>query len=128
MSININFFTVKEVNMYIKNLLQGDSLLANIWVKGEISNFKAHSSGHLYFTLKDESGTLRCVMFRSRAQRLQFQPTHGMEVLSRGYVSVFERDGQYQRSCTEVGDFPNFKKGSFGKHFANKENYERISD
>ncbi|NLT94554.1 MAG: exodeoxyribonuclease VII large subunit [Clostridia bacterium] len=90
------FLTVKEVNLYIKNLLDGDSLLSNIWVKGEISNFKAHSSGHFYFTLKDASGTLKCVMFKSRAQRIKFMPTHGMEVLAQGYISVFERDGQYQ--------------------------------
>lgn len=122
MSININFFTVKEVNMYIKNLLQGDSLLANIWVKGEISNFKAHSSGHLYFTLKDESGTLRCVMFRSRAQRLQFQPTHGMEVLSRGYVSVFERDGQYQLYVEEM-----LPAGAGALHLAYEQLKEKLS-
>ena len=56
---NKTFLTVKDVNYYIKNLLDGDSLLSNIWVKGEISNFKAHSSGHFYFTLKDFSGTLK---------------------------------------------------------------------
>lgn len=93
---NKTFLTVKDVNYYIKNLLDGDSLLSNIWVKGEISNFKAHSSGHFYFTLKDFSGTLKCVMFKSRAQRIKFMPTHGMEVLALGYISVYERDGQYQ--------------------------------
>lgn len=88
--------TVSQVNMYIKNLLQGDSLLRSLWVKGEISNYKRHSSGHLYFSLKDATGTIKCVMFRSSASRLRFEPEHGMEVVAMGYVSVFERDGAYQ--------------------------------
>lgn len=90
------FLLVKEINKYIKNLLEGDSLLSNIWIKGEISNFKSHSSGHLYFNLKDEAGSIKCVMFRSRAQRLNFVPAHGMQVLAQGYISLYERDGQYQ--------------------------------
>jgi len=90
------FLTIKEVNQYIKNLLDGDSLLSNLWVKGEISNFTAHSSGHFYFTLKDTSGTLKCVMFKSRSQNLKFKPVHGMQVFATGYISVYERDGQYQ--------------------------------
>lgn len=90
------FLTVKEVNQYIKNLLDGDSLLSNLWVKGEISNFTAHSSGHFYFTLKDASGTLKCVMFKSRSQKIKFKPEHGMLVFALGYISVYERDGQYQ--------------------------------
>ena len=99
------FLTVKEVNYYIKNLLDGDSLLANIWVKGEISNFKAHSSGHFYFTLKDSSGTLKCVMFKSHAQKIKFMPNHGMQVFSQGYISVYERDGQYQFYVQEMFPF-----------------------
>ncbi|MGI6225433.1 MAG: exodeoxyribonuclease VII large subunit [Peptococcales bacterium] len=90
------FLTIKEVNQYIKNLLDGDSLLSSLWVKGEISNFKAHSSGHFYFTLKDTSGSLKCVMFKSRSQKLKFKPEHGMQVFALGYISVYERDGQYQ--------------------------------
>ena len=93
---NEQLMTVSQVNMYIKNLLQGDSLLRSLWVKGEISNYKRHSSGHLYFSLKDATGTIKCVMFRSNASRLRFEPEHGMEVIAMGYVSVFERDGAYQ--------------------------------
>ena len=84
-------FSVNELNRYIKNLLDGDSLLSSIWVKGEISNFTHHSSGHMYFTLKDQQGLIKAVMFRSQAQRLKFKPTHGTEVLALGYVSVYER-------------------------------------
>ena len=89
-------FSIKELNQYIKNLLDGDSLLSNIWLKGEITNFKHHSSGHLYFSLKDQWGLVKCVMFKSKGQRLKFTPNHGMEVLALGYVSVYERDGIYQ--------------------------------
>ena len=77
-------------------LLYTSSLLRSLWVKGEISNYKRHSSGHLYFSLKDATGTIKCVMFRSNASRLRFEPEHGMEVVAMGYVSVFERDGAYQ--------------------------------
>lgn len=93
---NEQMMTVSQVNMYIKNLLQGDSLLRSLWVKGEISNYKRHSSGHLYFSLKDAQGAIKCVMFRSQAARLHFEPEHGQEVIVMGYVSVFERDGAYQ--------------------------------
>ncbi len=93
---NEQMMTVSQVNMYIKNLLQGDSLLRSLWVKGEISNYKRHSSGHLYFSLKDAQGAIKCVMFRSQAARLRFEPEHGQEVIVMGYVSVFERDGAYQ--------------------------------
>lgn len=95
-------FTVGELNSYIKNLLEGDAKLNNIWIKGEISNFKAHSSGHFYFSLKDGSGSLRCVMFRSRAARVLFVPENGMDLLMRGYVSVYERDGLYQFYVDEM--------------------------
>lgn len=95
-------FSVKELNQYIKNLLDGDSLLSNIWVKGEISNFKLHSSGHMYFTLKDQQGLIKSVMFRSHGQRLKFRPSHGMQVLALGYISVYERDGLYQFYVQEM--------------------------
>ena len=88
--------TVSAINSHIKMLLQRDSQLSGLLVRGEISNFTRHSSGHLYFSLKDKTGTIKCVMFRSNAQRLQFQPAHGMEVLIAGYVTVYERDGVYQ--------------------------------
>ena len=88
--------SVSEINLYIKKLLQQDGRMSSVLVRGEISNFTRHSSGHLYFSLKDTTGAIKCVMFRSNAQRLQFQPGHGMEVLVSGYVSVYERDGVYQ--------------------------------
>ena len=88
--------SVSEINLYIKKLLQQDGRMSSVLVRGEISNFTRHSSGHLYFSLKDTTGAIKCVMFRSNAERLQFQPGHGMEVLVSGYVSVYERDGVYQ--------------------------------
>lgn len=89
-------FTVTQLNQYIKQTLELDVLLSSVWVKGEISNFKHHTSGHMYLTLKDEGGVLKSVMFRSSAARLMFEPENGMKVLAHGRVSVFERDGQYQ--------------------------------
>lgn len=92
----MRLLTVSEINKYIREKLEADILLGNLWIKGEISNFKKHFSGHLYFTLKDSEGTIRCVMFRSRAQNLKFEPRNGMEVVARGRIGVYERDGQYQ--------------------------------
>lgn len=101
MSIN-NILTVSELNKYIKDLVSRDFILSGLWVKGEISNFKSHYSGHFYFTLKDEKSVLKCVMFRSHAASLQFMPEDGMKMLIRGYISVFERDGQYQLYAEEM--------------------------
>jgi len=97
-----NVLTVSELNRYLKDLISKDSVLSGLWVKGEISNFKSHYSGHFYFTLKDEKSVLRCVMFRSRAATLPFMPEDGMKVLIGGYISVFERDGQYQLYVEEM--------------------------
>lgn len=83
-------------------MLNNDYLLAGIWVKGEVSNFKQAASGHLYFTLKDESSSLKVVMFRSRTGGLSFRPENGMAVVVRGYISVFEREGVYQLYASEV--------------------------
>lgn len=88
--------SVTQVNLYIKQILGRDDILNNILVKGELSNFKAHSSGHMYMSLKDETGVMRAVMFRSAAARLAFRPENGMKVIARGRISVYERDGQYQ--------------------------------
>lgn len=96
MTLNSNTLTVSEVNLYIKNTFEADFLLNSLWVKGEISNFKLHSSGHIYMTLKDEGGVLKSVMFRTSASRLKFLPENGMKVLAHGRISVYERDGQYQ--------------------------------
>ncbi len=95
-------YRVGEITGYIRNLLESDSLLSDLWIRGEISNFKRHTSGHIYFTLKDDSSSLRCVMFRSRACLLDFLPANGMNVLVRGYISLYERDGSYQLYVEEL--------------------------
>ncbi|MBP2117598.1 exodeoxyribonuclease VII large subunit [Cohnella lubricantis] len=94
--------SIREINRYIKMKLEGDVHLQDIWIRGEISNFTRHSSGHMYFTLKDESGRLKSIMFASHNQRLPFLPKDGMKVLARGGVSVYERDGQYQFYVTAM--------------------------
>lgn len=94
--------TVTELNAYIKELMDSDPLLTNLWVRGEISNCKIAASGHLYFTLKDEQCNVRVVMFRSRYAKLAFQPKNGLAVLVRGYITVFERDGAYQLYVEEM--------------------------
>lgn len=98
----MRLLTVSELNAYIKELLDNDPLLLNLWVKGEISNFKKVSSGHLYFTLKDEYSAIKVVMFRSRACRLSFQPQDGMAVQVRGYVTIYPRDGTCQLYAEEM--------------------------
>ena len=89
-------FTVSELNSYIKSLFEGNRTLASVTLRGEISNFTNHRSGHLYFSIKDESAQLRAVMFRSSATKLKFIPSNGMRVIIHGSVSVYERDGSYQ--------------------------------
>jgi len=88
--------TVSEINRYLKNIISSDILLSGLMVRGEISNYKNHYSGHMYFTLKDESSLIKCVMFRTNNCQLKFVPENGMRVIVGGYISVFERDGQYQ--------------------------------
>ena len=97
-----NVLTVAAVNKYIKSLLNRDMVLGDICIRGEISNFKAHSSGHWYFSLKDQSGSLQSVMFRSANQRVRFLPQNGMKVLIRGRIDVYERDGIYQLYAEEM--------------------------
>ncbi len=91
-----NPISVTELNKYIKNKIDSDEVLNNVLVKGEISNYKHHYTGHLYFTLKDENSLIKCIMFKSSAVRLKFEPRDGMKVMAFGTVSVFERDGVYQ--------------------------------
>ncbi len=88
--------TVSRVNNYIKRLLDSKSVLNNIWVKGEISNYKRHSSGHIYLTLKDEGSVLKAVMFRGAASSLDFEPSDGTMVIAHGKISVYEAGGSYQ--------------------------------
>lgn len=97
-----DIISVRELNIYIKNKFAADSYLSNLWIRGEISNFINHSSGHLYFTLKDEASKIKGVMFLSNARSLNFMPQNGLKVIARGYVSVFERDGQYQFYAQEI--------------------------
>lgn len=87
---------VSQLNNYIKNLIDKDEMLSNVYIRGELSNFKRHYSGHLYFTLKDETSLIKCVMFKSYTNYLNFEPKDGMSVVILGTVSVFERDGVYQ--------------------------------
>ncbi len=89
-------FTVTQLNLFIKDLFAQVPLFGNIKIKGEISNFKHHSSGHMYMSLKDEMGVIRAVMFRASAMTLDFKPENGMQVVAEGRISVYERDGQYQ--------------------------------
>jgi exodeoxyribonuclease VII large subunit len=92
--------TVTELNARIKALIDSDPVLAGVAVAGELSNYKIYPSGHHYFTLKDAESSIRCVMFRSSAQRLRFRPENGMSVTALGRVSVYPRDGAYQLYCT----------------------------
>ncbi len=94
--------TITQVNEYIKNIMDADRLLGNVAVKGEISNYKLYPSGHHYFTLKDEAGALKCVMFKGNAYKLRFRPENGMKVIAMGKISVFPRDGAYQLYCTAM--------------------------
>ena len=98
----LRIHTVSEVAGKIQGLLSEDAVLSNLWMRGEISNFRAPSSGHWYFTLKDSSSSLRCVMFRSRASRTGFLPQDGLRVVIRGYVSLYERDGSLQIYVEEL--------------------------
>lgn len=89
-------YSIKELNRYIKMKMESDLLLSDVWLRGEISNFTHHSSGHMYFTLKDRDSRLKCIMFASHNQRLPFIPKEGTKVIARGSISVYERDGNYQ--------------------------------
>lgn len=88
--------SVKDLNRYIRMKLDGDARMQDVWLRGEISNFTHHSSGHMYFTLKDADSRIKAIMFASSNQKLAFRPKEGTKVLAKGYVTVYERDGQYQ--------------------------------
>ena len=92
--------SVGQINDYIKNKLDNDPGLRNIAIRGELSNYKVYPSGHHYFTIKDETGAMKCVMFKSAAMRLRFRPENGMQVIAMGAVTVYVRDGVYQLYCT----------------------------
>ena len=97
-----NAVTVTQLNKYLKDRFDEDENLNAVLVKGEISNFKNHYTGHLYFTLKDENSLIKCIMFKSYAEKLQFKPKDGIKVMVFGSVSVFERDGVYQIYCKSM--------------------------
>ena len=97
-----NILSVTQLNEYIRGKLDIDPLLAQTAVRGEISNYKLYPSGHHYFTLKDESSALKCVMFKGNAFKLRFRPENGMKVVAMGKISVYPRDGAYQRYCTAL--------------------------
>lgn len=97
--MEITPITISELNKYIKDKVAEDEFLQNVYVKGEISNFKNHYTGHMYFTLKDENSLIKCIMFKSFAERLKFMPKDGMKVVVFGTVSVFERDRSISNLC-----------------------------
>ncbi len=97
-----NVYSVTQVNSYIKNMFIKDYILNNIYVKGEVSNCKYHTSGHIYFTLKDDKGQIACVMFAGQRNGLRFQLKEGQSVVALGTVSVYERDGKYQLYAKEI--------------------------
>lgn len=95
--------TVKQLNLYVKSVIESNPRLNDIYITGEISNFKSHyASGHLYFTLKEGDAAVRCVMFKSFASRIPFLPKDGIKVILRGRVSIYEKDGQYQFYAQEM--------------------------
>lgn len=98
----MSILSVAEATRYIKHLFDQDKMLSALLVRGEISNFKYHTSGHCYFTLKDAQATIRAVMFKSKAQYLKFMPHDGMKVIVQGRIQVFERDGQYQLYADQI--------------------------
>ena len=112
-----NIYTVAQINTYIKNMFMQDYLLQNVRVQGEISNCKYHSSGHIYFTLKDKKGTLSCVMFAGNRKGLGFTLTEGQQVIVEGSIDIYERDGKYQLYAR------NIKKDGAGALF---EQFERL--
>ena len=94
--------SVTQLNEYIRGRLDADALLNGVAIRGEISNYKVYPSGHHYFTLKDESASLKCVMFKGNAMRLRFRPDNGVKVIAMGKISVYPRDGVYQLYCTAM--------------------------
>ena len=97
-----NVYSVKQVNAYIKNMFTQDFMLSRIYVKGEVSNCKYHTSGHIYFSLKDESGSIACIMFAGQRGGLSFRMQDGQQVIALGSITAYERDGKYQLYAKEI--------------------------
>lgn len=102
MSMEQQVLSITQINEYIRSRMDADPMLGSVAVRGEISNYKMYPSGHHYFTLKDEGGALKCVMFKGSAMRLRFRPENGMKVIAMGKISVFPRDGAYQLYCASM--------------------------
>lgn len=100
--MQIKTLSVSQINNYIKRVLSSNPILSYVHIKGEISNYKFHRSGHIYFSLKDEESKINCVMFKTYAQNLKLVPNEGMEIVAKGSISVYERDGQYQLYVTNI--------------------------
>lgn len=94
--------SVSQINEYIRSVMDADHLLAAVAIRGEISNYKMYPSGHHYFTIKDDGGALKCVMFKGNAMRLKFRPENGMKVIAMGKITVYPRDGAYQLYCSNL--------------------------
>lgn len=133
--MRIRTLSVTEVNNYLKRILINDPILNNLVIKGEISNFKLHSSGHAYFSIKDENSKLKCVMFNREFSSLDFLPKDGMKVVIKGYISVYERNGDYQLYVSDMkkeglGDlyaaFEKLKKELEEKGYFNPDNKKQI--
>ena len=101
-SENKTVWSVSQLNGFVKNWIASNKTLNRVYVRGEISNFKAHFSGHLYMSLKDETSSLRAVMFKGSAGKLRFRPENGMKIVALGQVAVYERDGQMQLYIEEM--------------------------
>ena len=100
--MNLNPISVTELNRYIKDKVATDDFLNNVFIKGEISNFKHHYTGHMYFTLKDENSLIKCIMFKSSTATLKFVPKDGTKVIAYGSIAVYEKDGIYQLYCKSM--------------------------
>ena len=97
-----NIYSVSKINSYIKHLFIEDYVLNDIWITGEVSNYKLHSTGHIYFTLKDEASAIACVFFNKYSSQLSFRIEDGMKIITRGYVSIYEKTGQCQLNVKQV--------------------------
>ena len=100
--MKIKTLSVSELNNYIKKILDNDFILNNLSVKGEISNLKYHSSGHIYFSLKDDNGKINCIMFKNKAYELTFKLEDGMNIIVKGKVSAYQANGTFQIYCNEI--------------------------
>src|SRR5690554_1491638 len=100
--MGIRTLTVSELTNYLKRILLNDPILNNLSIKGEISNFKLHNSGHAYFSIKDNDSRLKCIMFSREFNQLKFMPEDGIKVIINGYISIYDKNGEYQLYVNEM--------------------------